>query len=221
MRKKALLICFIGIDGSGKTTLAKQISQELKNRGINAGYTYGRYTPILSKPFVLLGKRIFLKDKDIKNTKEYADTKRGAAKKHSALAGIYQGILLADYTFQLIYRIILPRFLGKTIVCDRYVYDTVINDIPRPDQSIETIRNLIDVCFRIAPKPDYIFLIDLSEDVAYKRKSDTPSIGYLKNRRGVYLELSKEYDMKILNGTEPQEKVRWETIKILEEANNE
>lgn len=200
-KTKAKLICFTGIDGSGKTTLVKFLVMEMKKRGLKCNYVYGRYKPILLRPVLMLAKFIVLRRNDIEDYEAYSNAKKDTVGRHLLWAAIYQKILLFDYSLQLLAKIHFPRLFGRNIICDRYVYDTVINDIPRADDSIEYVERLIERCFRIAPKPDFVFLIDLPEEVAYKRKDDVPSIAYLKERRGIYLEIGEEYDMRILDGS--------------------
>lgn len=59
--KTNLFICIIGIDGSGKTTLAKEISESYSKKGILLSYVYNRYLPLLMKPIILFGKKTVLK----------------------------------------------------------------------------------------------------------------------------------------------------------------
>lgn len=199
-RTKAKVICFTGMDGAGKTTLAKFLVEEMKKRGLKCNYVYGRYKPFLARPALAFGKFLFLRGRDIKEYEDYSSAKRDAVRRYSLVASIYQKILLFDYSLQLITKIIFLKVLGRTIICDRYVYDTVMNDIPRADDDFDHLNGLIEKCFRIAPEPDLVFLIDLPEEIAYQRKDDTPSISYLKERRNIYLDIGKEYNMRLLDG---------------------
>jgi thymidylate kinase len=216
---KAKLICFTGMDGAGKTTLAKFLVEEMKKHGLKCNYVYGRYKPILSRPVLILGKFLFLRGRDIKEYNIYSSAKRDAVKRYQLVAFLYQKFLLFDYSLQLLTKIIFPKTHGRTVICDRYIYDTVINDIPRADDDFNHLKRLIEKCFRIAPEPDLIFLIDLAEETAYSRKDDTPSIGYLKERRNIYLDIGVEYDMWILDGnkdlTALKEQVQEEVFKYM------
>lgn len=204
---KAKLICFTGIDGSGKTTLAKFLVEELRRRGIRVRYIYGRYQPIISKPAVILGKLLLARGIDIKEYKDYSNNKRLVAQKHPYSLVLYQNFLMLDYYIQLLIKIIIPIKFGIAIVCDRYVYDTIINDMPRAQNNFDDIKRMTEICFKIAPKPDISFLIDVPENLAFARKNDTPSIDYLKERRGFYISFGKLYDMTVLDGTNDLKKI--------------
>ena len=197
---KAKVICFTGMDGAGKTTLAKFLVEEMKKLGLKCNYVYGRYKPFLARPALAFGKFLFLRGRDIKEYEAYSSAKRGAVRRHLLWTSMYQKILLFDYSLQLLTKIIIPKMLGRTVICDRYVYDTVMNDIPRADDDFEHLERLAETCFRVAPEPDLIFLIDLPEKIAYQRKNDTPSVSYLEERREIYLDIGKKYGMIILDG---------------------
>ena len=203
---KNIFICFTGIDGSGKTTLAKELVKMMNEKGIQYKYVYGRIEPFIVKLFNFIGGKILLRGKDmLDNYAEYSSTKSSAIERHSFLFVFYRHILWFEYFLQILFKVRLPFMLGKNIVCDRYVYDTVINDFSAgTNYSGFEIGGLIKKCFYVAPKPDLVFLIDLPEEIAFQRKDDTPSIEYLKERRKVYLDVAKEEErMVILDGSLP------------------
>lgn len=210
--RKSFLISFSGIDGSGKTTLSKSLVEMLNKNGIKCRYVYGRLQPLLSKPFMWLGRIVFLR-KTSKNYVEYSRRKRETMKKFALLSLVYKYILLLDYSLQLLFKIRIPKLLGKSIVCDRYVYDTVINDISADHGlSIHEMKKVIDKLFYFAIRPDIAFLIDLPEEIAYQRKSDTPSLEYLRERRKLYLEIAREFRIVVLEGTKELDELLKEIV---------
>lgn len=210
MKSKGFFICFTGMDGTGKTTLSKELVELLNKKGISCKYVYARLNPLLLKPFILIGKWIFLCGKDIsKNYSEYVNRKRKAIEKHPILSKIYQQILLLDYMLQIFFKVKLPLMLGKNIVCDRYVYDTIVTDLSIDfNYSKEDVKNSFSKILSLFPTPDITFLVDLPEEIAYQRKDDTPSLRYLKERRALYLEIGKEYGMIILEGSKTLEQLK-------------
>ncbi len=201
--KKGFLICFTGLDGTGKTTLSKRLTKFLGTQGIKCSYVYARLKPFISRPFIVIGEIVFLRKKNIfENYIEYSNIKKNAIKKYSFLSAIYQQILILDYILQIFLKINIPLILGRNIVCDRYIYDTVITDISvdmnySKGKVIKTLYKLFYLC----PKPDIIFLVDIPENIAFARKNDIPSIMYLKDRRDAYLIVGKEFNVSILDGT--------------------
>lgn len=223
MKNRGFFICFTGIDGTGKTTLSKELVESLNKKGVECEYVYGRLSPFVLKPFISIGRLIFHLRKGIsENYSEYSDTKRKAIKKHSFLSRVYQQILLFDYSIQIFCRVKLPLIFGKNIVCDRYVYDTVITDLSVDmNYSTDRVISLLDNLLRFFPEPDIAFLIDVPEEIAYQRKDDISSIEYLKERREIYLEVGKVYGIIILDGSKKLEELQEEIWKrIHEEVKN-
>jgi len=221
--KKSIFICFTGIDGSGKSTQAKKLVENLSRSGVKSKYVYARLVPIIFKLLLIGGNLFFLRDKNINNDYENRlHTKKNTLKKHIFLSKIFYKIMLFDYSLQLLCKIKIPILLNKNIVCDRYIYDTIITDIAVDmGYSEEDIFNQIERCLSILPTPDIIFLIDLPEEVAYKRKTDISSVGYLRDRRKYYLSAADKFKMIKIDGDggieDIEQKIFDETLLKLEE----
>ena len=209
MLKKGVLICFTGIDGSGKTTLAKNIAEHYRREGLPAKYVYARYQLRIAKPLVLFANKLFLRRYN-QNTDyiKYKTQKQKINARFKNLSSIYLNLLLIDYIIQLIYKICIPLLQKKIVVCDRYIYDTIITDFavdmnfPR-EKSVQLLKR----CFRVIPQPDLLFYVCVDVNVAYNRKDDVPSIEYLMDRNKRYYDILKEFDMELLNGNLSREDV--------------
>ena len=204
------------MDGSGKSTQAKKLVKNLSLNGIiKSEYVYARLVPIIFKPLLIGGNLFFLRDKNINTDYENRlHTKKNILKEHIFLSKIFYTIMLFDYYLQLLYKIKLPLLLHNNIVCDRYIYDTIITDIAVDmGYSEEGIFNRIERCLSILPTPDIIFLIDLPEEVAYKRKSDIASIEYLRDRRKYYLSAADKFNMIKIDGDGGMEDIERKIFK--------
>jgi len=208
-KQKNFFICFTGIDGSGKTTLAKKTVISLGKNGVECSYVYNRYKPIILRPLIFIGNFLFFNksDKIYVNYTKHLTSKRKIFN-IKILSVFYESILLFDYFFQIFFKIKLPLLLDRKIICDRYIFDTIVTDLAVDlEYSNEKIIRLLDFCFKLFPKPDLIFLIDILEETAFKRKNDVPSIDYLRDRRKIYLKISNKYNMKIINGSNSLDKL--------------
>jgi len=190
-KKNAFLVCFIGIDGSGKTTQAKALVRALGEHGIKSKYVWNRFQPRMMMPFILIGKALFFRGKDVLgNYAQYSNSKKGLFQ-NPIIAILYQYLLLLDYIIQTLIQVRLPLSRGKSLVCDRYVHDIVADLAVDFSYSSEAIRKRLNRILLILPKPDLVFLIDVPEEIAYQRKDDVPSIELLKQRRKAYLDMAK------------------------------
>lgn len=218
--KKGLLICFTGVDGGGKTTLAKSLQASLSKRGLKSIYVYSRMKAILSKPVGVLG-RIFL----LRGRNYYRDYKGYSSAKSKIfrsgfLSTAYRNLLFADYLIQLFFKVRLPLALGYVVVGDRYLYDMVIIDLALDlNYSADRASRTVESAFSVVPRPDLVFLIDVPEETAYARKTDVPALDYLTRVRGFFLEIGARQEMVKLDGSQPlasvQAAVEEEVSKLL------
>ncbi len=199
--KRGVLICFIGIDGSGKTTQAKALCESLAEAGIKPRYVWTRFEPKLINPLVAMAKGLFFRGKDVfRDYADYVNTKRNLSK-NTILLTTYQYLLLLDYSLQIFQKVKVPLMRGEVIVCDRYIHDTVADLAVDYGYSDEETQKLLRSYLRLFPNPDLVFLLDLPEELAYQRKGDVPSIDYLAQRRKIYLNMGKEYNAVALDAT--------------------
>src|SRR5690348_16299366 len=95
------LICITGIDGGGKSTLAKGVVDVLKKDGINAQYMYGRIIPISSRLLMVLGRLAYLRKKDPwKEFADYSRSKKGIMR-NPILRVIYGAAVFLDFYIQI------------------------------------------------------------------------------------------------------------------------
>ena len=130
-------------------------------------------------------------------------------------ANLWAYSLLFDYFIKIFKDIKIPLLKKKMIICDRYIYDSVIDLAVDLDYSDKKIKKIIEFCLLFIPTPDIIILIDLPEEVAFERKDDVPSLKYLQDRRNIYLDLGKRFNMKIIDGNRNFGQIQHEIIDYL------
>lgn len=198
-RKRGVLVCFVGIDGAGKSTLARLLMEAASQRGIACSYVWAGFDSsfMIFKPLMaLMTRSVFRGPRYMQESKT-----KGRVLKSARLSALYQYLALADYTFQAALRIELPLRMGRNVVCDRYIYDLVASIGLLLDYADDTTVTVLDRVLRFLPKPDTVFLIDVPEAVAYGRKDDIVSLDSLSGRRRIYLRLAEQHSMIILDGT--------------------
>jgi len=195
------LVCIVGIDGTGKTTLARSMVAALRERGRPAAYIYGRTYPVVSRLLMVLGRAAFFRKHDPwQDYGAYAESKKEFSHR-PVLAWPYTAAIWLDYYVQIWLKLLPHLFSQRLVVSDRYVYDTVINELAvQLNYAPAQAERAIERGLRVLPRPKLTILLDLPEEVAFGRKTDVPHVDYLKERRGWYLALGARPEVELLDG---------------------
>jgi thymidylate kinase len=188
------LICILGIDGSGKSTQAAALAESLQEQDVDAVHAWARWKPILMLPARLLGRGI-IRGKGVSpdDYRDFTDSKR-AVLRGRLQASLWKNFALLEHSCQAFIKVRVPMLMGKTVVADRYVFDTLIDlavnlGVPPDDLLNEPL-------LRLFPRPNLSILLDLSPKVGADRKGDGTPEEYLAERRDLYLQLSSALGME-------------------------
>lgn len=210
------LVTITGIDGAGKSTLAKRVVRKLEANGHSATYVYGRYLPRLAYPLMEFGRRTLFSETDIET--DYSTHHNSKREFFSKLpvSRLYEFLLMVDYAPQLVYRLLPALATSDYVICDRYVFDTFLTDlagsvITSPEDATERYRSYS----RVVPTPDYMFHVQIPIDVAFRRKEDTPALEYLEKRKAFYDAFTTAFDMVQLDGTDELESLEADILDII------
>ena len=203
---RGTLVCVTGLDGAGKSTLTDNVAKQLRSQGYDAVQAYGRYLPRLTYPVIAIGQRTVFADSDIEDDYESHQSEKEALFVDDRLARAYESLIMADYTPQFVWRVLRQLYTHEIVVCDRYVYDTLLSDLA--GDVLETPQEAIDRYETYAglfPDPDYQFYVRIPPEVSMERKDDVPSIEYLEDRLAFYDRFADAYGLSKLDGTESVE----------------
>lgn len=199
-RRKPVLVSLIGMDGSGKTTHAKTVIQCLRDRGMPAKYIWLGPRPFLLAPLRLVAHRTILKNESIRcDYASYLERRQTHVSKWSFLSKVYYSVALLDYLILVNWSLWSFLFRRSNIVCDRYIYDIVINLGDILNYSKQDEAKLIRRLSAFFPQPDLVIVCDVDEEVALQRKSDTPHISYLNTCRPKYRYLAKCFNFPVVD----------------------
>lgn len=211
-----MFVCLTGIDGAGKTTQAKELVRSLQSRGIPATYMYARFKPKISYPALAIARYFFLKNEYNPDYRLRTEMKKNLHFRHVWLSRLYCFAVLSDY---IIHTRLQTAGIGigrKWVVCDRYVYDTVITDLAvdyglTTEESVRLVQDLL----RKLPKPDIVFLLDVPPDVALARKNDIASVDYLSDRREYYLAAAKSLGFVTIDATRDTKSIQEDLVRFM------
>jgi thymidylate kinase len=200
MRRKNVTICLLGVDGAGKSTQVKLLSQEyenlfkkfeLKTKKFYFGWRpFLPITKIISKIF----KKINYSIVEDMNRKE--DKKNNKSNKKSGFSFI-QEILLVYYFLEYLTKyfclIFTKRNKREIILFDRYFYDMYVH------YNYAEKSSLFKYLMRLYPIPDQTFLLYAPTKILASRKNDE-TYEKLDEHRKIYLKLVKLMPhIKIIN----------------------
>jgi thymidylate kinase len=129
------------------------------------------------------------------------------------LGRIYRFLVFVDFQIRLLGFVRIPLLLGMIVICDRYLYDIVIG---------QKIYGLSSQFFERAialtsPRPQLVFLLDVPEAVASKRRN-LPIEDVSRHKRE-FLDLGKSLALLKLDGSDEfqttQAKVRGTVLALL------
>ncbi len=176
--KKGLLIAIEGIDGAGKTTLAKGIVYSLRARGLQADYTMEPTRELIGNLIRSLPE-------------EYRD-------------GRIEALLYAADRLHHYQTYIKPRLdSGVIVIVDRYIHSSIAYQgaLGAPIDWIKILNNQVKY-------PDIAFYVDVSVDIALSRISNSgrkktfyEKKELLNKVREIYLDLVKSGELILLDGT--------------------
>ena len=196
----------MGIDGSGKSSLGTLLERELVSQGVKTRMTWVCLRPVLLKPIAKLAKFMLVrKHKKFDDYSKHIAAKKTGIKKFSWAHGIYFWIMMIDYFPQVLFKVLLPRLAGYHIICDRYYHDLMLDYGVTVSANIEHILRLTALSERLFPKPDLLYFLFVTPEIAMSRKSDIPAVEYLQERSDIYAAIAERFNATVLDASLPLE----------------
>lgn len=215
---KKPIICFMGLDGSGKSTSIDHAYEQLKNRGIKVKIVRAAYVVKVMSLLIKLGKKIVMKKDSNPYSGDYK-TYLESLRKQSQKSGVYKIFSLlttCEFKAQIFFNIHLKHLLGVTLLVDRYIYDNAVTYAANLGLSEEYMAKTISGKWKHAPKQDLIIYIKTPVEVCCSRKDDIPDPLYLEIREPLYDAISKMFPTKTISGNQDKQVMLDEVMRVIE-----
>jgi len=200
----ARLIYLLGVDGSGKTTVAKHLEQYLRAENRTVHCVWATLRPVIGWPIIKLAKFVLVrKHRKFDNYSEHIKAKREGIRRFRFLLKPLFYLSFLDYYPQYLWKIGWMGVKSDDLICDRYYVDmlmerAIMHGI-RPEHFPDWIRRY----GRFFRMPDLALYLRTSPGVAIKRKKDIPSEEYLQERTLYYDSVAKVLQAHTIDGDQP------------------
>ncbi|WP_329161487.1 AAA family ATPase [Streptomyces anulatus] len=183
IRKRATLIAFEGIDGSGKTTAANLLIERLNSHGVGASLHLNRSLgPV----------------RDALDTLAREDGHHDRFDMFGSDSAQFMGALLKWRELLDIAPLLDQE--NHVVVVDRYIYTHLALALAHKTTNDSLLRRL----FGVFPSPDLVFFVDVDPGVAAdrvrERGRDVDSLDFLTRLRDGYISLPEMRHFHVLNG---------------------
>ena len=160
------LITFCGLDGCGKSSMIKMLTDDFRNQGIDFIVTK-QPTDTMRNTEIF---RVFM------------DSPDNSAYEYRSLS-----LMAAADRIQHANKVILPALKeGKTVICDRYFYSCLANLMARGYKDDKWIYEISESI----PKPDIAFFLDVPVNTAVSR------VRQRKNEKDRYIDMKLQHLLK-------------------------
>lgn len=180
---KSIIICFLGMDGSGKSTLSSFLVSELKKSNYIVIYHWWLEgeSSILRRTLRKIFRLTLLYSKQPETVTKHIPNKG----KKILFSWFFPRIVLTDYLVFGFFRVTIHSKIGmkKVFVFDRYYPDTICSLKKEFGLDINNML-LIRLYPFLLPEPDLIFLIDVPPELALQRKKE--EIQTIENARIIW-----------------------------------
>src|SRR5215211_2842044 len=179
-----MIIAFMGNDGSGKTTISRQIHKFFTDLGFETIYKHEYEYAIFGFLFKLIGKEKVEKSRNkmlYQNKKPVSYT-------------LWPILVWFDLLMQYVYYRIFKR--RSVILLDRYPYDQYLSF-----KYLGILTKFTEWLYLHFPKPDMHLVLTVSPEIAYERKKNTHSYSILfyKKQTEEYLNLARIRGISVIN----------------------
>jgi len=205
-------IYITGCDGTGKTTQAHLLLEQLKAAGVKTRHVWLRFPFLFSLPLLAYarwrGMSWYEQTGNIRHG--YWDFSRSRL-----LASFLPWLLLLDASLAGFTKIWLPIWHHETVICERFVLDMLV-DLCLAFRKKDLFNDLPGRLYlKLLPRNARIFILDLDADTIRNRRVDLRADRRLQARLDIYNRLSKDLSLRMYSSRLPAHIVNELIIKTV------
>lgn len=195
MSQKPIFICITGIDGVGKTTHVNLILEHLRKKGIKCQYKWLRFHHFFSLPLLAFCR--IAGYTHLSTLGHFQKCSYHEFYKSRCVSTVYPWVLFFDTSIFAIIRVYIPMFFGTSIVCDRFIYDTLI-DVAVATKDQEIYKKPIGKLFlKLIPKNAHFVMLALDKSIIFSRRPELKEDLTFDERYALYEALSSQFNIDV------------------------
>jgi thymidylate kinase len=189
-----------GCDGAGKSTQARLLLARLESLGRRPRHLWLRFPFLLSLPLLAYAR-----------WRGYSWYEQAGAARHGywdfgrswPLRALLPWVLLLDALLAALRKVYIPLWLGRTIVCERFALDTLVDlSVALGDPGLH--RRLPGRLYlRLIPRGAALIVLDLDAETIRARRTDLQADRRLETRLDVFRRLGAERSFQVLSSKAP------------------
>jgi hypothetical protein len=122
---------------------------------------------------------------------------------------------LIDTALYLVFKVHIPLWLGRTIVCDRFVHDVLIDTMIGIGDSQLHGKPVGRLFLRLVPGWAKVVCIDSPAEIAFERRPELRHDTLWQTRRALYRQLSETVGIPIVDNSQSIQTTQKELCRIL------
>jgi len=215
-RQNSRLICLIGSDGVGKSTLVQHIIDFREAEGVRAKRVWFRYPFLFSIPIL-----VYCRMSGLSYYQEHDGVRFGRWEfwRSRWVPQVFPWLQLIDTAIYLYLFVRLPLWLGRDLICDRFIHDVLVDIMAGISDHQLYIKRVGQLFIRLVPDVADVVCIDATWDVIRRRRPDLIHDATWQVRRDLYHSLSKELEIPIVDNSRSVVLTQIELRKLLGSTN--
>ena len=197
--KRGTFVYITGCDGTGKSTQARLMLEYYRAQGIEPEHLWLRFPFFLTLPLL-----VYARLRGLSWYEERDGVKQGYwdFRRSWLLRTLLPWVLLVDATGATIFKVFRPLRRGKTIVCERFVFDMIVDlslALGDPDFHYKFPGRLF---LRLRPKGAHCTILTLDVETLRQRRSDLKVDRLLAKRLAGFQRLAEDLKLPVLSSSE-------------------
>jgi hypothetical protein len=192
------MLSISGVDGVGKTTLMLRIESDLKARGLRVRQVWIRYNHYFSK--LVLGVSRLCGLTVLHRRNGTVVHKHHEFQRHPIISFFFKLSKLVDTYLASFFKVYIPLAMDKDcfILCDRYIYDVLIDVAVETGTQINTDSVFQKLFLRLIPKGSKTVVLTAPRSGLLNRRFENMFDPYLNERIVLYEQLARNQGLPLI-----------------------